>query len=372
MAAGTGMRIGSADYTDMTNVVDKIAVSTAEQDAPGGSYTPEWSKWFGFYKVIPELAATIDKKALWTIGKGFEADAETKKVLDKIRGCGKDTFNTILYNGCRVYTIGGDFLAEIVKDGDTLVNLKPLAPGSISILSNSKGMITGYEQNVLATGEKINLDVEKVFHLPWNRLGDEVHGISTIQKIEEIISSRNEAFADLRIVFHRYVKPLLLAEADTDDPTEIAALKAKLDKAVLYGENLIIPKGSVAISRTSIPQYSTLDPMPWINMLTRYFLVAEGVPEVILGYGKDTTEASSKILYLAWQQVVEHNQQFIEEQIKAQLGLDIELNFPADIAPEVQTDVRKERDIDNLGDGENVGKSKPGYLAKVRSSILGK
>jgi hypothetical protein len=363
------MRIGSADYTDMTNTVGSITIETKDQDAPGSSYTCDWAKWNGYYVKIPELAAAIDKKAMWTVGKGFEASADVKKELNAIHGCGKDSFNSILYNAVRTYTMGGDSYAEIIRDGNALVNLKPLNPGSISILSNSRGIIIGYEQNVAATGKKIALSADRVFHMPYNRLADECHGISTIAKLEDIVQSRNEAFEDLRMVFHRYVKPLLLIEADTDDPAKIAELKAKADNSVKYGENMVVPKDSVSITRSSIPQYSTLDPMPWINVLTRYFLIAEGCPEVILGYGKDTTEASSKILYLAWQQVVEHNQLFLEEQIKAQLGIDIELNFPADIAPEVQTDVRKERDINNQGDGENV--KRQGYLGKLRDRILG-
>ena len=61
--------------------------------------------------------------------------------------------------------------------------------------------------------------------------------------------------------------------------------------------------------------------------------MAEGVPEVILGHGEETTEATSKILYLAFQQMIEYNQLFLEEQLKLQLGLDIEFNFPASIEP---------------------------------------
>ena len=345
-------RVSSASKTDMTNSVTALAIDSAEQDQPGTIYTPEWSKWFGYYKVIPELAATIDKKALWTVGRGYEADGTTKKILKKIRGCGKDTFNSIMFNGVRTYTIAGDFFAEIIKDNGKLANLKPINPGSMTIVTTSKGMISSYYQTD-ALGHKIELDTEKIFHLPWNRLGDECHGRSTIEKIESIILARNEAFSDLQKVFHRYVQPVLIAEADTDNPIKIEELKQKLDTARRDGENMVIPKGTVSVDRVSIPQYSTLDPLPWIKVLNQYFLISEGVPEVILGYGKDTTEASSKILYLAYQQLIEHNQLFLEENITTQLDMDVEYNFPVDIAPEMQQDVRKERNINNMEMGQN-------------------
>src|SRR3990167_5566773 len=58
----------------------------------------DWTKWFGYYKLIPELAAAIDIKATWTIGKGFKSNELTELALSRIRGGGKDTFNTILEN----------------------------------------------------------------------------------------------------------------------------------------------------------------------------------------------------------------------------------------------------------------------------------
>lgn len=362
------MGIGQADYTAM-NSIDQTtetattfrrAVSTAEQDSPGTSYCPDWSKWFGYYKVIPELQAVINKKAIWTLGKGYEADEKTKKLLDRIRGCGKDTINDIFYNCVLQYTIAGDSFCEIVKNKrGELRNLKPINPGSITIKSNEKGIIEGYEQTILPAtrgqaSKVISFSPDEIFHLPWNRLGDECHGRSTIEKLVDVIESTNEAMKDLRIVFHRYVKPLIVSSVDTDDATEIANFKAKLDKAVENMENLVIPKDAVEMERVSIPQYSTLDPLPWIQLLQHYFIIAEGVPEVILGYGRDTTEASSKILYLAFQQNIEHNQRFIEQQIKAQLGLEIELNFPADISPELQGDIKKERNANNLKGGNQL------------------
>lgn len=358
-------RVSKADYTAMSDIDQteekytdtdfRRVVPSEEQDYPGIKYYPNWKKWFGFYKNIPELQAMINKKAIWTLGKGYKADPRTVRLLDKIRGFGKDTFNDIMFNTIVTYTACGDSFAEIIKNKrGELINLKPINPGSMCVLSNAKGIVTQYQQSVVygdLTGIKkhvVKFKPEQIFHLPWNRLGDEPHGRSTIEKLEEVIEMKKEAMQDVRIVFHRYVKPLLVTQVDTDDPTEIASLKTKLDSAVEKMENLIIPKDTVTVERVSIPQYSTLDPLPWIQLLQTYFILAEGVPEVILGYGRETTEASSKILYLAFQQNVEHNQRFLEAQIKAQLKLDVEFNFPADLAPHMADDVSKERKLNNL------------------------
>jgi len=355
----TRSRVGGADYTAM-NAKDQTgetptdfrrAIAAAEQDYPGTSYYPNWSKWFGYYRDVAELQAVINTKATYTIGRGYKAEERVKKLLDSIRGFGKDTFNNIMWNMIVCYTAGGDSFAEIIRDKKgRLRNIKPINPGSMVIHTTPKGIIEKYSQCVSYSGKYKYVDFrpEDIFHLPWNRIGDEPHGRSTIEKLQWLVDARNEAQKDIRIVFHRYVKPLLITEADTDDEEEIAALKIKLDKAVELMENLIIPKGTVSVERVSIPQYSTLDPLPWLKFLQTYFIMAEGVPEVVLGFGQETTEASSKILWLGWQQNVDNNQRFLEEQIKAQLKLDVEYDPPADLEPAMKEDVRKERNIDNL------------------------
>jgi hypothetical protein len=225
--------------------------------------------------------------------------------------------------------------------------LKPLNPATIKIIASDKGIIQRYEQYV--SKRLVNkFSPDEMFHLAWNRQADMIHGISTIEKVERIILMRNEAMEDMKIVFHRYVKPLLISEIDSDDETAISTYKSKLDAAVKNMENLIIPKGTATIERVSIPQGSSLDPLPWITKLNYYFMLAEGVPEVILGLGKDTTEASSKIVYLAFQQMIEWNQFFLTSQIKAQLGLDIKLAFPASIEPSLLETQGKQRKMNNM------------------------
>ena len=87
------------------------------------------------------------------------------------------------------------------------------------------------------------IEKEEMFHLAYNRIADQIHGQGVIDRLIKIAEMRREAMKDLRVVFHRYVKPLLISSVDTDDTTEIAAYKAKLDSAMEKGENLVVPKG---------------------------------------------------------------------------------------------------------------------------------
>ncbi|MFW6172683.1 MAG: phage portal protein [Elusimicrobiota bacterium] len=336
--------------SDMSNQVDDYSVAVGEDTGDHTTrYSVDWTKWLGFYE-IPGLQTVIDKKAIWTVGKGVIANKKTKKTLKKIRGNGKETFNSIMYKAVITYTLAGDYFAEIIKKNGQLHNLKTLNPGRVQIITDSKGFIKEYKYLDRNGKPETTWKPNEIFHLMWNPKGDNTHGTSTVEKLTTdnngdpgIIEMLNEAKQDLRIVFHRYVKPLLISSVDSDDEDEISEYKRKLDRAVNNGENLIIPKDTVdSIERVSIPQYSTLDPLPWIKKLEKEFIRAEGVPEVILGLGEETSEATSKMLYLAFQQLVEWNQLFLEEQIEAQLGLEVEFDFPASLLDNLQTDQRKD------------------------------
>jgi hypothetical protein len=355
-------KISSANYTDMTNQVENYESDASTSTSEIEFQDTEWDTNFGIYNDVPLLKALIDRKAIWTVGKGFKVkNAKQKSRLDKIRGNGFDTFNIILQNAVRVYTISeAGFFAEIMKTKQgELLNLKPLNPSMMKIIADAKGIIIRFEQ--WDTTSKLHeWKPEDMFFLPYNRIADSIHGQSTVKRLKTATEAYKEAKGDMRTLFHRYVKPLIISIVDTDDTTEIAEYKQKLDKSVALGENMVVPKGTLdSMEKISIPEHSTLDPLPWIAHLEREFLIAEGVPAVLVGSGEARdTEAEAKVLYLAFQQLIEWNQMFIEEQCKAQLGIEIELEFPASLEPDVQENESKSRDMNNQEQG--IGKSNGG------------
>lgn len=339
----------TAAYQDSTLYPSSYSVTAASSTTENEYQNTAWTNQYGAYLEVSELAGMVDRKAMFVVGKGYKTKKKflrsKKDQLSTIRGNGLDTANTIFYNAVRTYTIGGDFFAEIIKNKrGELRNLKPLNPSTIKVISNKHGVITKYiQQPENREGKEITFKPNQIFHLAYNRLADQIHGQGLIAKLERVIEMRRECMQDLRVVFHRYVKPLLISSVDTDDTTEINAYKQKLDTAMAKGENMVVPKGVLdGIEKMSIPQFSTLDPLPWIKLLQREFIKAEGVPGIVLGVGGESTEAESKILYLAFQQVIEWNQMFLEEQIKSQLGIEVEFEFPASIAPELMRDNAKD------------------------------
>ncbi len=342
------LNIANAVASNMTNTEDNFEVPSSQTDAATDqketeSVNSNWPIWLGYYRTIPELSSVIDAKATWTVGKGYKTDPQTTFILEGIRGFGKDTFNTILENMIRTYNIGGDAFVEIIRDDEgNLINLKSLDPGSMKIIANRQGIIIRYEQLSKTKEPPKKFEPEEIFHLPRNRVADEIHGQSITEKLVTIILMKNEAMDDYQKVLHRFVKPRWIIKLDTDDTTKIASFKSKMDKANNDTENMYIPMNSVELEQMTIAPNSTLNPLSWIESLDAKFYEAAQVPKIIVGGSGGFTEAAVKIAYLAFQQTIEEEQLFIEEQVGLQLGMSINLEFPASLENELLSDKQKD------------------------------
>lgn len=343
------LNLSSASSSNMSGNVADVVVDAQQTDGVNDQketyyQNTKWAQWLGYYKEIPEVKTAIDMRATWTIGKGFEADKLTEVKLDNIYGWGTDTFNSILKNMMIVKRIGGDAFAEVVRnERGEMVNLKPLDPSTIKIIVNKEGVIKGYEQ-VSKTGKNIprKFQPADIFHLTNKRVADEIHGVSDIEAIEQIILANKESFNDMKKLMHRHVKPMRHFKLDTDDQTKITEFINKVDSMTDKGEDMYTPKGSVEFELVSVPPNATLNPMPWREHLKNYFYQVVGIPQIVLGSANEFSESSAKIAYLAFEQSVDDEQNDIEDQIWNQLGLRITLSFPASLKNELLSDESKD------------------------------
>lgn len=333
--------IGGTDYGNVRSTITDYSVDATQTEAGGDQkeftwQMTRWGEYLGYYKTVPELKAAIDTKANWTVGAGFEAEPEVKFLLSMIKGNGKDSFNSILKNMIRTMVIGGDSYAEIITNQEgILINLKPLDPSTIVIVQNQKGRIKRYEQTSKTKNANKKFKPDKIFHLSRERIADEIHGISVIPAVENIILMRNEAMSDWKRVLHRNIDPMWVFHLDTDDDSQIAAFKAKMDAARVNGECMYIPKSTVVPELVTTATNASLNPLSWIAQLNDYFFQTVNVPQIIMGNAKEFTDASGKIVYLSYEQAVKAEQLYVEEQCAGQLNVEIELTFPASLQNEL-------------------------------------
>lgn len=338
----------------------KIQTTASEDVDRAGSKTDvrwvneNWRKYNGYYSTHNAINAVIKKLRMWSVGKGYKADEKTKNILSKIRGWGKDTFNGVIGNQLGVEHINGDSYAEIITsdgklikdDASNLINLKPLNPGSMGHVINPQGMLTGYKQK-LTNGKDKPFALEKIFHLCLNRTADEIHGTGDIESLTTFLDKIKQIDEDMAVMFHRFVVPLVIWRLNTDDETAMATFKTQSRKARNGGDDMIIPDTAVdwKLLEPGVGVGKVANPMEWRNKWTEEVIKGGGVPALIMAIEAGTTEASSKMVYLAWQQVIEDAQRSIEDQVKAQLHLEIKYEFPARIEENLGEDEGKDSAI---------------------------
>lgn len=308
------------------------------------SYTPDFNTWNTYYKEIPEAKAIVQTLIRWTFGKGYRGEKKELEKLKRITGNGKENALKVFKTTQTMAYICGDGFAEIIEDKQgRLVNLKSLNSQRITIITDKWGKIIRYEQ---ITGKKKTAEwkPEEILHIIEGKVGDENHGHSIFESIEKLILGRNEVIDDLKVMFHRFVKPIKIWTSKTDNLTKLAEIAEKINQAYKKTENLVVPENTLKLeSTTAIPtQTGGLSPLDYYSMLIRVFITSCGVPEVIMGYGKETTEASSKIIYLAWEQTIEEKQKNFEDDIEIQLNIKIEFDFPVDLSENLQKDQKKD------------------------------
>ena len=349
--------LNKATASDMTNVVKDASVDTMSVDGAAEQKetiydNPNWTQYWGYFNQVPDLKSAILMKAIWNVGKGYTTDSATQVTLDNMTGWGKDTFDDILFNMEVSKRIGGDAFAEIIRDEEDgrLINLKVLDPGSMRIVVNRQGIIKRYEQLSKVKKQPKLFKPEEIFHLSNNRIADQIHGISDIEGMEETILAEVENFDDMKKLMHRQVKPFILWKLKTDNQAKINEVVRKIEKARNLGEDMFIPDDDDAIDFEIVQVAPSQIIMEWRNDIRNKFYRTIGLPQVIPGGAGQSTESESKVIFLAFEQLVEKDQRYLELQLWNQLAVKIDLIHPASIQENLQTDTSKDGQAFQQGD----------------------
>lgn len=354
--------IGKANTSDMENKIDDVEVTPINTDGVGQQaetnwQNADWTQNWAYFNEIADLQSALLMKGIWNTGGGYTSDRLTSVILDKITGWGKDTFQDIIFNQDVIRYVSGDSYAEIIRnEKGTLVNLKPLDPGSVRHVVNGSGILKRYEQiskfpnkgimnkvkNFVRKKNVLVFKPNEMFHLSNNRMADQIHGISKIKALEKTIKADNESFADVTKLMHRQIKPFIIFKLKTDDQTEIDALIAKVDDLRDKGEDLFIPDDDNILSYEVVQVNLSGAVFEWRKDIRNKFYRNVGLPQIVPGAGGQSTESESKVIYVAYQQLVKTEQLYLEKQIWNQLAVKVKFNSPESFTEELATDQAKD------------------------------
>lgn len=343
----TELRTGQT--TDFTNQGTEFEVDTWDTDGAVSKetfYIPKFSTWNGYYRKIPELRSVLNKFTSWTFGRKIKADKKNQEKLKRIKGIGRESSRVVLKNCWKVAMICGDSFAHIITDKQNrMTNLKPLNAGKVAIVANDQGIIIGYEMSTATEGTTIRYAPEEIYHLSYEREADEIHGIPFPEALEELIEMRNEGLGDLRVLYHRTVFPTNFFEVETSNTTKLNSLEEVINNAYKYNENVLVQAGVLKeIKRLSQPQYAGNDvnSLAYIKFLVRLFVTSCGMPEVVMGWGEQTTESSSKVIITSYEQEIWDMKLYNEDAAEIQLNIIFEIEPAPSIMDTLVKDEKKD------------------------------
>ncbi len=329
----TSMKTSVPSYQVLPKVID-------EAGAQKETYftNPDWPIYLGYLDSIPEFWNAARSLAIWACGKGWNADTRTTNTLKLIRGWGKETFDEIIITMIMEAKANGQSYAEIVKHDGILINLIKLNPSRVRHVIGRDGLITRFDV-MDSNGEYKPFKLEDIFMLTNDRIANQTHGTSVLKSCKWIIDWKNEMMNDLRRVMHR--STIRVIYVPIDDTTRLNLVKSEYASAIKNGELLIIPAkpGEAEFQDLNIPPTEA-----WMNVIRfvdNYFYEVLNVSKVITGGTQDNTEASSKMGYMSFEVPYSVQARIVEEQIKIQLGLEIEFEKPASLKENVQEDEAK-------------------------------
>ncbi len=253
-------------------------------------------KYEEIYKKVPLVQAAINYTADLAVGTGYNLiseDASAKMEVYEVLE--QQDFGLLSHRLTRHLLVYGNAYVEIVRLGDKIVELKLLHPKDMKVITNDTGEVQGYEQ-VLGMGKNIKFTPDEIAHFKWNVIGDELYGTSAIESVVEAINVKLQMEHDLRLISHRYAAPQIqYAIGNGEEPAteeQITEFESQLDNQTpemdLVTSHLVNVKDIRPIS-------GSIGVEEFLKHIENQVIAGLQVPEVALGRGQNSTEATAKV-----------------------------------------------------------------------------
>ena len=145
-------------------------------------------------------------------------------------------------------------------------------------------------------GKTINFAPEEIAHFKWNVIGDEIYGTSAIESVVEAINVKLQMEGDLRINSHRYAAPQIQyaigTEGEPATEDQITEFESQLDNQT--PEMDLVTSHAVAVN-TVRPLSGSIGVEEFLKHMENQVIAGLQVPEVALGRGQNSTEATAKV-----------------------------------------------------------------------------
>jgi len=352
------LNISQSTTTNFSGTVPDFIVKSRALDAVQQNqeetywYFDKAPAYYGYYLTIPEIFNAANAMAAWAFGAGWACvDALMFVQLRHVVGMGKDTFGKIIWNHEVVKLVVGDSFMEVKRadnDEELIINLIPISPERVRIVFTKNGMIKRYD--VWNGSEWKAVKKEDMIHSSNKRIGDQMHGTSSIEPTKFIVDARNEALSDERIIKHRD-KALGIIYYQTDKEGKIAYANSQIEKAVKKGEMVGLPEGTAKIE--PYPSRSSEDRQSWIQYLENFFYQVFGVPRSV-ATSDGTSEVGGKMGNVNFEPTYAKERIDMEDDLMSQAQIQVIFEKQASLGGLVREDEQKNTGQTNIQPNDSV------------------
>jgi len=268
------------------------------------------------------VAEAIDSYALYSLSQGYRLEGEEAQVRKVEEWLKETNLFDILWCGIIESLVYGGAFQELVRgrNGD-VVQIVPRAAYSFNINYDDFGVIQGYTQTTMIGGreQKIELQPDQILLLQILKTGDNIYGISLIQRAyDDIIRDVKVAEAST-IAIRRHGSPkfhiqvgregeVIPQEVLKDVSGEFKEIEAKTDFTTCRDVDI---KNIDTSGIANINLYNDFSIMR--------LCAALGVPEEILGLRRGSTDATANARIQAFYRKISAIQQQVAHTYNAQL-----------------------------------------------------
>lgn len=289
----------------------------------------------GYYENDPIVFSACNGLATWAFKQGWSSpNPKTVVEFEHFTGRGNDTFAQLMWNHEVMKLVVGDAFMEIIKKKGIIVNLVPISPERVKVVSEN-GRIKRYE--VWNGDDWKTIKVRNMYHTSNKRIGDQIHGTSQITAIRNSIDARQEAESDERTIKHRD-KAIGICKYKTNNQGKIAEANAVIKTAIENGDMIGVSDQTVDFE--AFPVKSSEDRQNWIQSRENHTYASLGVPRNMIT-ADGTSEVGGINGHLVFEVTGGAEAADEEAAIWNQLARRIKFNRPPSLAPNTQENQEK-------------------------------
>jgi len=274
-----------------------------------------------YYRRVPLINATVNYTADMATGVGYHLVSDSESDKKKIEEFMTEfDVATIIHRITKQLLIYGNAYLEIVKTGKRITDLKLLSPKTITIITNEYGDVEEYIQVISNLDDPIKFSPDEIAHFKWNVISDDTYGTSAIAAVVTNVKIKLSMEHDLSLIAHRYAAPQVHYKIGSDDypAADSAVDEFESDLAEIHPEMDLVTDHTIT-SEVIRPLGKSIGIESYVDHIENQIIAGMQVPEVVLGRGKGSTEATANVQLAAFDRRVGSLQKLEAKEIETNL-----------------------------------------------------